>query len=138
MYEAINGTERIVKWGTLEDLATNCHALWKVTNKDGVFDIVNMATDFRFNNITGNPVTMSAESENLMVLEPVATIEGVTYVNIRTNSQDPKTNAYIYLHQAGHSSIIMVPSAIITPICSTASVPTQASIPSANSTQQKP
>lgn len=104
MYSELSGEQTIVKWGTLEDLATNCPSLFKITNKDGVFDIVNMSNDFRFNNITGNPVTMSSTSTNLMVLEPISTINGVTYVNIRTNSQDPAANQYIYLHQAGHGS----------------------------------
>ncbi len=102
MYQDVSGDNIIVKWGTLDDVTTDCHALWQVTNKDGYFDIVNMATDGRFNNITGNPVTLSTESENLMVLEPICTVEGVTYLNIRTNSQDPATSRYIYLHQNGH------------------------------------
>lgn len=104
MYSELSGDQTIVKWGTLEDLGTNCPSLFKVTNKDGVYDIVNMSNDFRFNNVTGNPVTMSSTSTNLMVMEPITTIDGVTYVNIRTNSQDPAKNKYIYLHQAGHSS----------------------------------
>lgn len=104
MYSELSGDQTIVKWGTLEDLNTNCPSLFKVTNKDGVYDIVNMSNDFRFNNVTGNPVTMSSTSTNLMVMEPITTIGGVTYVNIRTNSQDPAKNKYIYLHQAGHGS----------------------------------
>ncbi len=104
MYSELSGDQTIVKWGTLEDLNTNCPSLFKVTNKDGVYDIVNMSNDFRFNNVTGNPVTMSSTSTNLMVMEPITTIDGVTYVNIRTNSQDPAKNKYIYLHQAGHGS----------------------------------
>ena len=104
MYSELSGEQTIVKWGTLEDLDTNCPSLFKVTNKDGVYDIVNMSNDYRFNNVTGNPVTMSSTSTNLMVMEPITTIDGVTYVDIRTNSQDPAVNKYIYLHQAGHGS----------------------------------
>ena len=93
------------RWGTmeLEETEPACQSLFKVTNTTGgLFDIVNMATDGRFNNVTGNPVTMSLESQNMMVFEPVCTLDGETYVQIRVSTQE--ADNYYYIHQAGHSS----------------------------------
>ncbi len=100
MYTTINGTSFAGRWGTLEDLETNCTALWKVTaNTDGSYDIMSAATDARFND---NPSTLSAESENMFVFEPAATINDVTYVDIRYLKKAQGGNSYI--HQANHGS----------------------------------
>ena len=89
-------------WGTPEDVAIDCPSLWQITNKDGYFDIVNMATESRFDNITAllTPVTMSAESENLMALDAVANVEGIIYVNIRVSTNEK--GEFVYLHQNNH------------------------------------
>ena len=93
-------------WGTIENLDTDCSSLFKVTNaEDGTFDIVSMSTDARFNE---NPATLSLESTNLYVMEPVVTAaleEGdpvMTYVNIRLSGTEAGSQNYI--HQASHSS----------------------------------
>ena len=88
------------KWGSVADVETDCPSLWQVTNVgDGVIDIVSMAMDARFDD---HPSTLSMQSENMMVLEPAATIDDVTYVNILYAGKESGT--YNYIHQAGHSS----------------------------------
>lgn len=94
-------------WGSPKEPANYCPALWRVTKKDDAYDIVNMATGMRFDNVkTSSNVTLSAESENLMAIEHVAYLqdfdeaEGVNIVNIRVASQ--ATNSSFYLHQGGH------------------------------------
>lgn len=91
--DAING-----RWGTLEDLETNCTALWKVTNNgDDTYDIVSEATDARFND---NPATLSLESTHKMVLEAIGTVDDITYIGIRYASKEQGGNSYV--HQANH------------------------------------
>ena len=90
------------KWGTPEDLSTDATALWKVTNaEEGNFDIVNVGTDARFNNVTtSSAVGMSTTSENLMAIDPAVLLNEVMYVNIRVSTQN--ANDYFYLHTGGH------------------------------------
>lgn len=88
------------KWGSVADVETDCPSLWQVTNVgDGVIDIVSMAMDARFDD---HPSTLSMQSENMMVLEPAATIDDVTYVNILYAGKESGSKNYI--HQAGHAS----------------------------------
>ncbi len=110
MYCAISGETISLRWYTPKDLSSDAPALWKVTNKDGFVDIMNVGTDTR---VAGEvkmstAVEVSAESENLMALDPVATIDDVTYVNIRVSTQVPgwdiDSKFYGYLHANGHSS----------------------------------
>ena len=110
MYCAISGETVSLRWYTPKDLSSDAPALWKVTNKDGFVDIMNVGTDTR---VAGEvkqstAVEVSAESENLMALDPVATIDDVTYVNIRVSTQVPgwdiDSKFYGYLHADGHSS----------------------------------
>ena len=92
------------RWGTPDDLTTDCPSLWYVTpQEDGTYDIQNMATDGRFNDVTksGN-ITMDKDSKNLMALDIVTTFEGVTYVDIRVSTQ--AANDFLYLHPGGHGS----------------------------------
>lgn len=89
------------KWGTLENLDTNCHALWKLTKTEqGTWDIVSVSTDARFKKVA--PVTLSEESTTRFDLEVVATIGENTYVDIKPS--DIATGEYGYIHQAGHGS----------------------------------
>ena len=89
-------------WETPEN---ECDALWHVSNKDGYYDIVNMATDARFNNVGRSaPLTMSLTSTNLIALDPVGTYEGVTYANLRVASQESAADNGQYIHQNGHNS----------------------------------
>lgn len=87
-------------WGTIEDLSIDCPSLFKITNAgDGLYDIVSMSTDARFG--AGGYANLSAESTELMAFDPVMTINGETYVQIRAASLESGT---MYIHQAGHSS----------------------------------
>ncbi|MDE7166193.1 MAG: hypothetical protein K2O17_04105 [Bacteroidaceae bacterium] len=100
MYSTQSGDDIIARWNTPDQLDIFAPALWKVTNKDGYFDIVNVDTEARFNNVaTSATATMSPDSENLMALIPAATEDGVTYVNIRVSTQ---TTGAFYLHMGGH------------------------------------
>lgn len=100
MYSIQSGENIIARWNTPDQLDVFAPALWKVTNKDGYFDIVNVDTEARFNNVvTSTAATMSPDSENLMALIPAATEDGVTYVNIRVSTQP---SGAIYLHMGGH------------------------------------
>lgn len=94
------GTTINGKWGTLDDLDTNCHALWQLTKgEDDSWDIVSVSTDARFNN---NPATLSEESEFRFVFEEVAMIGEDYYVDIRYANKAKDGNSYI--HQGGHGS----------------------------------
>ena len=97
--ENINAT-----WGTPDDLSTDCPSLWKITNKEGgVFDIVSVATNARFNNVAkSTAVTMSTESENLMAIDIAGAFNDTLYFNIRVSTQ--ATGDFLYLHQNNHGS----------------------------------
>ena len=96
--EPTAGTTINGKWGTLDDLAENCHALWHLTKgEDGSWDIVSVSTDARFNS---NPATLSEESEYRFVFEEVAMIGEDYYVDIRYVDKAKDGNSYI--HQGGH------------------------------------
>ncbi len=98
MYVGSDGTKFTGSWGTIEDVANDCTSLFQVKNaEDGAFDIISIATDARFNE---NPATLSLESTNLLAIEPVVTLEGTTYVNLRISTQE--AGKYNYFHQAGH------------------------------------
>ena len=101
MYTVMSGANISAKWATPDDVATDCPSLWYISNKEGgLFDIRSVASNGHFVPAT-NPVTLSAESEALMQIDPLTTTEeGVTYVDIRISTEN--TNSY--LHCGGHSS----------------------------------
>jgi len=100
--EPTAGTTINGKWGTLDDLAENCHALWQLTKgEDGSWDIVSVSTDARFND---NPGTLSEESTWRFQFEEVVMIGEDYYVNIKYADRDPGTYNRIYVHQASHGS----------------------------------
>ena len=103
--EPTAGTTINGKWGTLDDLDENCHALWQLTKgEDGSWDIVSVSTDARFKTAIINPqtpITLSDESDNRFVFEEVAMIGEDYYVNIRYANKEKNSQAYI--HQNGHS-----------------------------------
>ncbi|MBQ8968659.1 MAG: discoidin domain-containing protein [Bacteroidaceae bacterium] len=104
-YTELNGSTINAKWGTPDDVDTDCPSLWHVTMlEDGTFDIVSAATDGRFDNTAqSTAVTLSKESQNMMAIEPITTTEeGITYVNIRVSTQ--AADNFFYLHQGGHSA----------------------------------
>ncbi|MBP5770625.1 MAG: leucine-rich repeat protein [Bacteroidaceae bacterium] len=94
------------RWNSREDLSSDCPSLWKVTNLgNGRFDIVNMATNARFNEVERSvALTMSTESNAEMVITPVRyqMYSGKYDVNINVYPQD--VNDYYCLHQGGHQS----------------------------------
>ena len=99
-----NGTLCAI-WATPddEDVEDRAMTLWKVTNKDGYFDVQSMYHDGRFNNVSiSKTPTMDPASENLMAFDPVTTVDGVTLVNIRVSTQDGADG--LYLHQNSHNS----------------------------------
>lgn len=102
MYSILENGNIYARWNTPEELATDCPSLWKITNKDGYYDVMNMATDARFNNIaTSKDETMSKDTENLMAFDLVGYKEGLgCIVNIRVSTQ--AAGGYFYLHQGGH------------------------------------
>lgn len=103
MKSVLDGQTIYGRWGSTDELSSDCSILWKVTSKDGYYDIQNMATDSRFNDVeTSAAQTMSLTSENLMAIEPVATYEGVTYANIRVSTQ--AAGGSLYLHQNKHNA----------------------------------
>lgn len=103
MYSDLNNGTIRARWQTPDDLGTDCTALWLVTRKEGGYDIVNMATEGRFNTVaTSTAVTLSTNVENLMALDHVVNIDGVNYVNIRVATQE--ANARLYLHMGGHGN----------------------------------
>ena len=100
MYVVNNSGSITGNWGTREDVQNDCQSLFQIKNVgDGVIDIISMSTDARFNE---NPGTLSYDSENQYVIEPVTTIDDVTYVDILRNGVE--SGGYGYIHQAGHGS----------------------------------
>ncbi|MBR1682498.1 MAG: discoidin domain-containing protein [Bacteroidaceae bacterium] len=100
LYVVNNNGSMTGNWGTRADLENDCQSLFQIKNVgEGVYDIVSMSTDARFND---NPGSLSYESENQYVLEPLMTVDGVTYVDIRRNGVE--TGGYGYIHQASHGS----------------------------------
>ena len=106
MTSGFSGSDMVGMWRSvdLDDVVSSVPALWKITaNGDDTYDVQNMATKGRFNNVTqSNPVTMDPESENMMAFDYVGNTDGVIYVDIRVSSQ--AANGYLYLHTGGHAS----------------------------------
>lgn len=90
-------------WGG-EAVESECRKLWKITNKDGFYDMVSMYNDARFMDVArSTSVEMSLESENLMAIETAgADVDGNVMVNFRVSTQP--SGDYLYLHQNGHSN----------------------------------
>ena len=100
MYTTVSGGKIIVRWHTpdFDEVLDNCPALWKVTNKDGLFDIVNCATDARFDNWVSSPLTMSTTSENLIAADLMGNVDGEPQVALRVSTQDTRS----YFHPLNH------------------------------------
>ena len=101
MYSAISNGQIYGYWGSPD---YDCMKLWYVKNlPEGRFDIVNMGTNARFDEVMrSTSVTMSTSSTAEMVITPVTTKDEVTYVNIHVYPQDPEEGRY--LHQNNHNS----------------------------------
>lgn len=104
MYSIKENGKIYARWNTPEDLTTDCPSLWQITlTEEGTYDIVNCATDARFNNVAqSEAVEMSAESENLMAFDIPGEVDGNPCYNIRVATQ--AAGDFFYLHQGGHSS----------------------------------
>ncbi len=108
-YMSVAKTDNTIqgRWLTPSNLETDCHSLWKITKKGDNYDLVNVATQARFDRImtTSTPITLSPESQYLIAIEPVTTTDGVTLTNLRIAPQadDAYSRAgYWYIHQNGH------------------------------------
>ena len=101
MYSAVNGSTFAGRWGTPD---YDCPKLWYVKGlEEGRFDIENMATHTRFDEVMrSTAVTMSTTSTAEMVVTPVTTKDGVTFVNINVYPQNAGEGRY--LHQNGHGA----------------------------------
>ena len=103
IYTKVNGTTINACWQTPEDMSSDASVLWKLTKQDAGYDLVNVATEARFNNVsTSSAVTLSATGTNLMAFDVAAIVENVVYVNIRVATQN--ADDYYYLHAGGHNS----------------------------------
>ena len=90
-----------VKWYTPEDMDVEAPALWKVEQKDTLFDIVNGAFEYHFADT--NPFTLSEGSDSLISIEPIGTDENdITTVAFRLVSKTVDGNSYF--HISGHNS----------------------------------
>ena len=98
MYSTIRDGRIIARWNTPANLDTDCPSLWKVTNKDGLFDIVSCATDARFDNWNSSVLTMSKESENLIAVDFIENIGGAACVALRVSTQNKNS----YFHPLSH------------------------------------
>ncbi|MBO4611723.1 MAG: discoidin domain-containing protein [Bacteroidaceae bacterium] len=100
MYSTYRGDKIVARWSTPEDVDSDCPSLWKITNVDGLFDIVNCATDARFNKWDNSLsyLTMSKESNNLISVDLVENLEGNACVTLRVSTQD---NGCLF-HPLGH------------------------------------
>lgn len=89
-------------WCTPENLTTDLPSLWKLTNRNGYYDLQNAYTKGRFTTVSRESRTeMSEASESLIALDRVTQQNGQTIFNIRVASQN--MGDYYYLHMAGHS-----------------------------------
>ncbi len=100
MYSTLSNGKIIARWGTPADVDNDCPSLWLVTNKDGLFDIKNCATDARFNkwDSSVSVVTMSEDSENLIAADLIENIDGIPLVALRVSTQ----NTSSYFHPLSH------------------------------------
>ncbi len=89
-------------WSTPADLTSDLASLWKLTNRDGLFDLQNMYSQGRFTTVgKGARAMMSETSESLMAFDRVTEVDGQKILNIRVASQNMAD--YYYLHMEGHS-----------------------------------
>lgn len=101
VYSTLQNGDIVARWNTPANVESDCPSLWKVTNKEGgLFDIVNCATDARFNNWDNSKSIwyMSKESTNLMAVDLIENIDGDPCVAIRVSTQ----NTSCYIHPLGH------------------------------------
>lgn len=106
MLSVRNGENFVGYWATPDgqEPIDQLQALWKITKVDEGYDVVNMYSESRFNNVAvSTAVAMTTDSENLLAFDPVYTDEyDVTYLNIHVVGQNGADG--LYLHQNGHSA----------------------------------
>ncbi len=103
MYSEVNGSDGNIyaKWKTQEKTAP---FLWKVTaaEEEYTYKVVNAVTNATFDNVTTSAnVTMSEDSENVMVFDQVEAGDSINFA-IRVSTQ-AEGGSY-YLHCGGHHS----------------------------------
>lgn len=110
MYSQLANDQITARWYTPADLNTDCPSLWKVTNQDGFFDIVNCATNARFNAWESGSLTMSEGSTNLIAVELVENIDGDPCVTLRVASQIDNNRAFFHPLNHGISASTLIGS----------------------------
>lgn len=108
MYSQLDNDKITARWYTPDDMNSDCSVLWKVTNQDGFFDIVNCATEARFDEWVSSPLTMSKGSTNLIAVELVENIGGDPCVTMRVASQIDNNRAFFHPlnHKISASTLI--------------------------------
>lgn len=101
IYAALEGEKISALWNTPAANGQACPYLWKVTNKDGFFDIVNCATDARFNEVPHDSyVTLSTDATNLIAADLVHNVDGDAHVTLRVSTQ--VGTDHTFLHPLSH------------------------------------
>ncbi len=106
MYSVLEGSTVYGRWGSVDDLDNDCPSLWHVTNTgNGTWLIVNMGTESSYNEVSrSTATTLTINGEAPMAIDPLLTLDGVTYVDIRVASQENAASVGQYLHQGSHGS----------------------------------
>ncbi len=97
MYSSLDG---FGMWGDYD--AKDCRFLWKLEETENGIDMVNVATDFRFDKMA-RPVTMSANAKTMMAFDYAGNENGRNIVYIRSISSKYDLGSSIFLHQWNHA-----------------------------------
>ncbi len=105
MYKYIRnviGEDQITsRWQNRTDKADDeALMLFQLTNKDGFVDLMNVATETRFNDISASgTIVSSQEADGLLYIDAYETADNETSVFIRMAEKKDENNS---LHQSGH------------------------------------
>lgn len=108
----IGENEITSRWQNRTDKADDeALMLFQLTNKDGFVDLMNVATETRFNDISasGNIVS-SKEADGLLYVDAYETADNETSVFIRMAEKKDENNS---LHQSGHGGGTGVSGALV-------------------------
>ena len=97
----IGENEITSRWQNRTDKADDeALMLFKLTNKDGFVDLMNVATETRFNDISASgTIVSSKEADGLLYVDAFETADNETSVFIRMAEKKDENNS---LHQSGH------------------------------------
>lgn len=97
MYSSMDG---FGMWGDYDP--KDCRFLWKIEETENGVDMMNAATEFRFDKMA-RPVTMSAEAKTKMAFDFAGKENGRDIVYIRSIADNFNLGSSIFLHQWNHS-----------------------------------